>query len=287
MKKLLQTFSLALLSSSILAQTQVPNADFENWTLYKPNYNYYAASNWSNGAACASVNGGTEQCQFVNRRTTDAQSGTYAIQYFDLKPAFGPNINTLPFWNVNSNFTTPAFTGRPTSVSFYYKYDTDDNQPMIINFKLYSGSLSNPTDIGSATFEFSADQSTYKKVDLVFDYVSSSAPTNIYIDCDFPDDSKPTTAFDTLTWDNIVFNYVATDVTDKSSPDYFTVSTINKNLTTSREINTVKILDYTGREVANFDNASTNFNLAQLKTGIYILTGTINENPFSRKIIIE
>jgi hypothetical protein len=290
MKKILQLLGLTIISSSAFAQTQVPNADFENWTLYKPAYNYYAANDWSDGAACLTPQGGTESCQFVNRRTTNAQSGTYALQHFDIAYTSqgGSGVNALPFWNLDETFNGVAFTGRPTSVSFYYKYTTDDNEPMSIDFTLYSGDfLSDATLIGTASFEFSTVQSTYKKVDLDFTYTSTDVPTNIFIKSDFSGSSTPKTALDTLTWDNIVFNYTTTDVTDKSSPDYFTVSTSNKVLSTSRDIHAVTILDYTGRTVASFENTSSNFDVAQLKTGIYILTGTINTTPFSRKIIIE
>lgn len=288
MKKILQLLGFAVLSSSVFAQTQVPNADFENWTLFKPAYNYYAANNWSDGSACVSVNGGTESCQFVNRRTTNAQSGTYALQHFDI--AFGSGssagVNALPFWNLDDNFNGVPFTGRPTSVSFYYKYSTDDNEPMSIEFMLYSGSLlGDPTTVAVATYDFSTTQNTYKKIDLDFTYLSTETPTNIFIKSDFP--GSPATALDTLTWDNIVFTYTTTDVTDKADPDYFTVSAANKVLTTSRDINTVAILDYTGRTVASFKNASSNFDVAQLKAGIYILTGMVNTTPFSRKIVIE
>lgn len=288
MKKILQLLGFAVLSSSVFAQTQVPNADFENWTLFKPAYNYYSANDWSDGSACVSVNGGTETCQFVNRRTTNAQSGTYALQHFDIAYTSGPTtgVNALPFWNLDDNFNGVAFTGRPTSVSFYYKYTTDDNEPMSIEFSLYSGSLmSNPTIIGTATFNFSTVQATYKKIDLNITYTSSATPTNIFIKSDF--DGSPATALDTLTWDNIVFNYVATDVTDKSSPDYFTVSTGNKILSTSREISQVAIMDCTGRSVASYNKTANSFDVAQLKTGMYILTGMVGETPFSRKIVIE
>ncbi len=290
MKKILQLIALTIVSSSVFAQMQVPNADFENWTLFKPAYNYYRANDWSTGELCITPQGGTETCEFFNRRTTAAQSGTYALQHFDgayTSPG-GSGVNALPFWNLDQTFNGPAFTGRPISVSFYYKYNTDDNEPMTIDFTLYSGSfLSSPTIVGTASFEFSAVQSTYKKVDLNFTYVSPLTPTNIFIKSDFNGSGNPKTALDTLTWDNIVFNYTTTDVTDKSSPDYFTVSTTNKVLATSRDINSVVILDYTGKAVASFKNTSSNFDVSQLTTGIYILTGMVHTTPFSRKIVVE
>ena len=287
MKKILSFLFLTGASVTLFAQTQVPNPDFENWTLLKPAYNYYAANDWSDGSACASLNGGTEQCQFVNRRTTDAQSGTYAIQYFDIKAQFGPNINTLPFWNLDGNFNGPPFTGRPTSASFYYKYKTDDNQPMSINFDLYTGDLmGNSNIIGSAKFEFSTVQNTYKKVDVSFTYASSASPTNIYIHCDYS--VNPKTALDTLTLDNIILNYsTATDVTDPTSPDYFTVAVSNKIISTSKSINNATIIDLTGRRAAAFSGQENTFNIEQLRSGIYILMGIVNDTPFSRKIIIE
>lgn len=285
MKKLLQLLGFVALSSSTFAQTQVPNSDFENWSLEKPAYDFYAPDNWSDGAGCASINDGTESCQFFIARTTDAQSGKYALKHFDQTPKFGTNTSYSTYSNAGAGFSTPAFTGRPTSVSFYYKYTSDDAQPMEIYFHLFSGDIFDPTTVAEGTYSFSANQTTYKKIDLPLIYSSNGDPTNIFISSDYT--QKPTTALDTLTWDNIVFNYTTTDVTDKSSPDYFTVSTNNKVLSTSRDINTVTILDYTGKTVASFNTASSNFNVSQLKTGMYILTGMVNENPFSRKIIIE
>lgn len=283
MKKLLQLLGLTIVSTTVFAQQQVPNPSFENWSLYKPAYNFYAPDNWESGATCATVSG-NESCAFSIQRTTDAQSGQYALKHFTSNPS-GTHVNYGTYTNLDDALSTPTFTGRPTSVSFYYKYTSDNAEQMEIYFMLFSGNIFSPTKVAEGTYTFSANETTYRRVDLNLTYLTSGTPTNIFISSDYT--NTPTTALDTLTWDNIVFNYVATDVTDKSSPDYFTVSTINKNLTTSREINTVKVLDYTGREVANFDNASTNFNLTQLKSGMYILTGTVNENPFSRKIIIE
>jgi|GEM_PF-2283666 len=288
MKKILQSTALLLLTGSLFAQTQVPNPDFENWTLFKPAYNFYAPDSWSDGSACASATGGTESCEFFIQRTTDAQSGTYALAHFDVNPVGTTDINYSSFGNFGEGFSTPAFTGRPTSVSFYYKYATDDNQPMSITFLLYTGDLlGSYTPIGQAEYDFSTIQSTYKKVDVNFTYLSVSSPTNILITSDYGGDS-PATALDTLKWDNIAFNYATTTgVTDASSPDYFTVAVTNNVLTTSKDINQATLTDLAGRKVATFNQEASVFHLEQLKTGLYILTGDVNGTPFSRKIVIE
>jgi hypothetical protein len=286
MKKILSLVFLSGASFLTFAQTQVPNADFENWSEVKPAYAFYAPDKWNSGANCGSVGNGTESCQFLIGRTTDAQSGKYALKHFDSNPT-GSHVNYGTYGNFDDNFSSPAFSGRPTSATFYYKYTTDDKQEMNVSFLLYTGSLVGTNEqIGAAKFTFSEPVNSYQKVTINFTYLTSSTPTNILITSDYT--SHPATALDTLTLDNFVFNYgTATDVTNPNSPDYFSLVVSNKNITTSKTISNAVIVDLTGRKVVSFNDESENFNVSQLKTGIYIFTGMVNSTPFTRKVLIE
>jgi len=280
MKKLLSIISLVV-STFSYGQTTISNPDFEDWYLHKPAYNFYAPTGWSDGSACA-YGQGPEECEFYIKRITDAQSGQYAIAHFDVDNGTDADYST--FSNMNGTFTPPSFTGRPSSFSFYYKYSSDDNQPMSITVTLITGSLdNNPTFIGQGMYEFSTPVGAYTKVTQKITYFSSSAPTGISIDFNYS--STPTTAYDTLKVDNIVLNY-PTGVSDPTILDELSVSVVNKNLISSLPLENVRLFDIHGSVIASQGNSSNELDLSSIKSGMYIVKAEVNGIPVVKKIYV-
>jgi hypothetical protein len=279
MKKLLSIFFLVV-STFSYGQTTISNPDFEDWYLYKSSYSFYAPTGWSDGSACASA-GGPEVCEFYIKRITDAQSGQYAIAHFNVEN--GSNVDYLTFSNTGANFSVPAFTGRPTSFSFYYKYSTDDNQPMSIGVTLMTGTLDNPGFIGQGEYDFSTQVGAYTKVTQKITYFSSSSPTGIFINFDYS--STPATAFDTLKVDNLTLNY-PTGVNDPSSLDEFNVTIINKQLISSLPMDNISLYDLTGSVITSVANTSSELDLSSMKSGMYLLKSEVNGIPVVKKIYV-
>jgi hypothetical protein len=65
------------------------------------------------------------------------------------------------------------------------------------------------------------------------------------------------------------------------------ISVSNKTLTSSKLIGHVVLTDLTGKVAISFDGELTEASLNNLKTGLYILTGTLNEQPFTRRILVD
>jgi hypothetical protein len=284
MKKQLTILFLGI-STSLMAQTQVPNNNFESWTLEKPAYNFYAPDNWQDGTACVS-SGGPESCEFSIQRTTDKHSGTYALAHYTQDDGSG-GADYQTFTDLDENFDGPAFDGRPLSMSFYYKYATNDNQPMEVSVTLYSGTIlgSDFAIIGSGTYSISSPQTSYTKADVTITYSSTSTPAHVLIKSDYS--HTPANGLDTLKLDDLTFNYSATATMGAANTETLKIYVANRVLKSSELVKQILLTDLTGKTAAYFDGEITEANLSQLKTGLYILTGTYNDQPFSRRLMIE
>ena len=281
MKFIFCAVSALTLSLSAFSQEQLNNGGFESWTLYKPAYTFYAPDEWTDGSSCATVGNNPEQCSFRQGRTTDAHSGSYAVMLFDSQGSSSVNYSTLSSY---ANSKAPAFTGRPTSVSYYYKYITDDNQPVKTEVLLFTGSVFSPTLIGSGAYTTSTSVDQYTKVTFEITYASSSAPTNILFKSSFT--PKPTTPNDTIKLDDIVFNYSITEVGVEFATN-FTARIIGDKLVCSQALAQLSILDLSGKVVAAYSGLENSFNISNLESGIYILQGFNDNAVVSKKIVIQ
>ncbi|HVD99119.1 MAG TPA: hypothetical protein VNB90_13005 [Cytophagaceae bacterium] len=273
------------ISTSLFAQTQVPNADFESWTLDKPAYNFYAPDHWDDGAACVSA-GGPEACEFTIMRTTDAHGGSYAVAQFTIDNGTDADYQSFTDLAGDATFNGPAFTGRPVSMTFYYKYRTNDNQPMTVSAYLYTGiNVVSGTIVGTATYSITP-QASYTQAEATFTYISSDTPERIFINSDY--DQDPVDGLDTLKLDDFAFTYSTTSVQEiDATKNGLAISVSNKTLTSSKLIGHVVLTDLTGKVAISFDSELTEASLNNLKTGLYILTGTLNEQPFTRRILVD
>ncbi|WMJ72337.1 T9SS type A sorting domain-containing protein [Cytophagaceae bacterium ABcell3] len=206
MKKLLLLF--LCISFYGHAQTQMPNSDFEHWYQPEENFEFNAPVDWRPAINCVTVEGGEENCATYMDKSTDAQSGQYAMAYFNTESEDihgDMAVSFSPYLNIADDFQFIPFIGRPTSVSFHYKYSTDDNQPMEITFLTVKGDLVDYDSVAVAVYNFSEPKSAYTEVNMDLEYVSDDDPSGIFFAISYP--SNPTTAFDTLTMDNIRFHY--------------------------------------------------------------------------------
>ncbi len=288
MKKIF-TLLFTGLSTCALAQEQLSNPGFENWTLTKPAYNYYAPNDWMNGTACASINGGEEQCTFALQRVTDAHSGNYAVAMYN-KEEINGSVSYMSFGNmgVGEGLNGPDFTGRPESFSFYYKYATDDNQQMNIKVILYAGDISSPEVVGVGTGEYSitSSASEYTLAETTIAYASDATPDKIVITVNY--EGTPSTAYDTLKLDDFTFKYATTSTTDnKFNEESLKISVVDKYLTTSKAVSGVRVIDLSGNTVTSFDKEGSEFNVSVLNSGMYIMVGNVNGQPFKRRLVIN
>lgn len=72
-----------------------------------------------------------------------------------------------------------------------------------------------------------------------------------------------------------------------NKPTFFPNPTTS-NITFSKEINSLEIVDITGKKVKSFENVNVVFDVSNLETGIYILKGkTIEGDIFNEKLVKE
>lgn len=80
--------------------------------------------------------------------------------------------SSINYSSLTSYVNSSTFTGRPTSVTFYYKYVTDDHQPVKYSFSIFTGDVFNPTIIGLAEVIISETTNGYQKATADFVYSS-------------------------------------------------------------------------------------------------------------------
>ncbi|MBP6665428.1 MAG: PCMD domain-containing protein, partial [Chitinophagales bacterium] len=122
MKKVLLILCYFFAQTFVSAQTEIPNASFENWT---DEGTYDTPNDWTSLNVLAALG-----APAVASKSTDAQLGTYALK-LETVSFFGNKIPGLCYLGeYEINLLDPAsgtlfgkpFTGRPTRFKGAYKY---------------------------------------------------------------------------------------------------------------------------------------------------------------------
>jgi len=173
MKKItLLPFFIGICYTISMAQTQLPNSDFETWQ------NNYTATPWK------AINLIFAQ---TATKTTDKYQGVYAAK-LETKNVFGqivPGFISLGEMDLSTFMPkggTP-FADRPTGISLYHKYLPAEQDTMLM-FALLTkwNSSGGKTDTIGATGFFSGNSSTnYSKLSVPFIYFSEEIPDSINI----------------------------------------------------------------------------------------------------------
>ena len=178
MKRLYTIIIFLSITSGVKAQNATPNAGFENWNAVG---NRFDPADWNNLNPSTAIIG-VLTC--ARASGADAHSGNYAIKLTTkLIPAF--NIIANGIASTGTLITTPpygvsggiAYTGRPDSITGWYKYTPAGTDQGFVELQLL-GATDTDT-IGYVRFETpNATVSTYTRFAAAVNYLSTATPSN-------------------------------------------------------------------------------------------------------------
>ena len=178
MKRLYTIIIFLSITSGIKAQNATPNAGFENWNAVG---NRFDPADWNNLNPSTAIIG-VLTC--ARASGADAHSGNYAIKLTTkLIPAF--NIIANGIASTGTLITTPpygvsggiAYTGRPDSITGWYKYTPAGTDQGFVELQLLGAT--NTDTIGYVRFETpNATVSTYTRFAAAVNYLSTATPSN-------------------------------------------------------------------------------------------------------------
>jgi hypothetical protein len=262
MKKNFYNYYIKLLIGVLLfssaAFCQIPNAGFENWTSGNPD-------NWE-----ASNSG-----QFVTiTQSTDAHSGSYSVK--------GAVLSISGFSIPPALITKFAYTGRPASLSGFYKLTSVSSDSLVITVALYK----NNNGIGAGIFHTAANASSFIQFSAPILYDLSDTPDSAAISITIMPAANPHSG-SSFNIDDLAFGST-TAVNDKNIhsplsfelkqnyPNPFNPSTNITYQLPQNSFVSLKIYNILGKEVSTLVNEeksagtySINFNASKLASGIY------------------
>ena len=178
MKRLYTIIIFLSITSGVKAQNATPNAGFENWNAVG---NRFDPADWNNLNPSTAIIG-VLTC--ARASGADANSGNYAIKLTTkLIPAF--NIIANGIASTGTLITTPsygvsggiAYTGRPDSITGWYKYTPAGTDQGFVELQLLGAT--NTDTIGYVRFETpNATVSTYTRFAAAVNYLSTATPSN-------------------------------------------------------------------------------------------------------------
>lgn len=171
MKKQLFFLCMVLTTCTLNGQSPIPNADFELWTsnsIENPTYFPFSSNqdNYRNDRASNIV------------KFSPGYHGQYAVQLSTETKSLGYLINTDPSGGNPALWTNGmAYTGMPTGVRGYYKYNvaTADSGLIIFTFR------KNSTVIGDYKFRVGGIQTNYTLFDFNFTPALTQSPDSVIV----------------------------------------------------------------------------------------------------------
>lgn len=178
MKKELLFLCLTMLFQSLNGQTAIPNSGFENWThaSFERPLGYHHTSNMQQYYDAQPYN---------LFKTNDAYHGQWALKIQTLGENFGYILNTAPDTRNPADWTNGiAFTGKPTGIRFYYKYNIGavDSALVMLLFR------KNGQMIGAEYVRFGGVKNSYTLFDYDFESVLTETPDSLifgFVSSDF------------------------------------------------------------------------------------------------------
>jgi hypothetical protein len=175
MKKLY--ISLVAVAISAASYAQLTNLGLESWT---------AGSGYEDPDGWQTVNQFAGQIFItppVTKVTADPAEGMYsasmATRYCAICGTLGVPIDTIPGIMIQDQ----SINGKPTSVSFKYKYAgvNGDNAGAFVELTKWDAMLVDAEVIGSGTAIITSNSATWVDVTINIDYVSATMPDSISI----------------------------------------------------------------------------------------------------------
>jgi hypothetical protein len=281
--------AMMIIHFGVIAQTQMPNGDFESWSTLYPNnrpLNYFTIDSM-----------GLHSCF----KTPDKNGGTYATRLMSLDTTlFGfynvkiPGMATLGKVNFNTYifYGGIPFTDKPSNFRFYYKYlpNGTDTMMMAVYFWKYNSTLHKKDTLGGFIYYNSATISTYTYQDILIPwYPVPDVPDSMNIILLASQTVKNhTNAF----FDDFSFYYepvgIQQNLSDVLSEVYPNPAREMLNLS-NEENSELSLYSVTGNLVWHSFSAQKNIKLdvSSFARGIYVLKQRNNKSVKTSKVILE
>ena len=278
-------FSL-LLASYTIAQTPVPNGDFETWT------DTVTAASWSSNNYSI---GGILNYNFVHR-STDVHGGTYAAKLESMNlPVLGNmgGLITLGSYDMLAGLSGgQGITGKPIKLKGYFKYapvSSDTMAVIVIMTKwngssrdtlFYSGIMTNTTVAAYTLFEIPISYTP-----------STESPDTMNIVATSSAGYAPQVG-SALFIDDMSFEYGAgiNETAENSILSVFpNPTTGNINVLLNGEQNTITVTNLLGEVIYSQATTSKNLNidLSSFADGIYMLGVDNGSSKHFQKLILS
>lgn len=295
MKQSLLFFLSVILAFSSYSQN-VNNPGFEN--VYETSMGQLQPDNWVSFMAYP-IDGMNPPVNNLGLITTDSYSGEYALE-MTTSPfnyyASGYFTNTLnqdlPLW------FSHEYTERPANFNFYYKFQNEGVDTAFVTVLLFRydieteglSLLERMDTISFNYFNISEDISQYAPKEFPLIYVSDEFPeyAQITFSSGINCDQGNCTPGTTLWVDDVSFSGGTLDI-DEEELGGFTIypnpASSQFRLSTT-DYDFVELIDLTGKTVKVWSKADgNNFEISELKTGLYFLKVYSSAGELTRKLI--
>lgn len=310
------SFSVILLFFSSIINAQ--NFGFENWSSTNTFVPITGVSNCYpyliNNSESLQNNGGVigsntilpdwSALSFSIMRTTDAYTGSYAaivhMWYNGAKGilAFGNSSN------VQQQIPKVQLSSKLHGVSGYYKYRRDNlSTNDTINKGVYLHINTYKNDVNGQLITLTQDTLKYKPTtnytyfSLPITYLDANViPDSVSVWFESRNNNSGTTVCDVshfLSLDDIEFHYTPLSIPKNTIQSAFKVfpnptsSTIHLTYEKNIQIETLQLIDVTGKVVKNFNTFNQELDVSDLEKGYYILLVKTKEGLFNEKILIN
>lgn len=181
---------------SLSAQQQLPNNDFENWSISSTTGTFDPDGWYTLNILTQDTN------IYGTKRTTDAYSGQYALKlisgHVDATPFGFPLVDTTAQATIGTLTSSGpndgmSYTDRPNKLTFYYKYTAGTTPSNVVDTGLLYFKFNGPSgDIGEGIFQFYGNAVTnYTLVEIPITWWNTNTPDSLFLNI-----SSSTTGFD-------------------------------------------------------------------------------------------
>ncbi len=276
---------------SIYAQNPLPNPGFDSWTTVGI---YEDPNNWSTLNSSTAIVG---VLTALKASGADVHSGTNAIKLIT-KNVLGQNANGIATTGTINTTTQTinggiAYTGRPDSITGWYKYTSVGGDNGFVAFVLLDAF---DDTVGFANFTTPASNvGNYTYFSTAIDYHNASTPAVarclLSSSAGFTAVVNSTLFIDDL---GLIFNSTGTSEelpVNETTLKYYASSQILSVRSQSIVINHAEILDLSGRMIVSYPihSSQSEFKIENLSQGIYLVIlydEALNTNLI-KKITVE
>jgi len=296
---------LCLLAFTAKSQTTIPNPGFENWT------NNHQAVDWDNSNISTTYLGIPVTITCVTK-STDAHSGSFSANILSkdttimfVTTPVTPGFVTLGTFWFNSTSQTGgviggiAFSGRPDSLTCWYKSSLQGSDKTSFYFEEWQGS--HTTIIANDSTKLSTSAANWTYFSMPINYLNPGTPDSMLltIGCSDIGVQANITNNSQMNLDDVSLVYGSVGIMDIAYSDYFNVYAdkytnqliINLNFDQSQSTE-ISLYSISGQLISSYVNnikaSKELIDVGSLAKGIYVIN-VIREDgqKFSQKISIN